>query len=825
MNPYRFTINKNWLTATKGKIIFGFLMAIVALLAAWGVSRFVFTEMILTVDKVSKPDEKLSLVNQIFNRVYLLDQKQRYQATNNQQNSFFAKETREIRLSLDTLKNLYRNDSLQLGRINYLKKLLADRDKQFILYLKVRDSLVNTKTFSNEVKKLNELFAKRAFQSDSAVYTTESKTSTTTLEGEKNKGIFNKIFGKKKAESYKIVSEELKIKRDTLDEFLEDSILKDMESSLSEIEQQQKLKSNKFIEKERNLASTSDKLTSQMLGILDEVRNEALAQINVNGQKARTVVNAGVKQITLILLAFFVLTIILIYLILSDIGKSNQYRLALEEAKLQADENALAKQRFLSNMSHEIRTPLQSIIGYAERLNQNENTSSKPAKAIYQSAMHLLQVINEVLDYSRITSGKFSLQMQNFKLKTVLEDVLTSLEPLALQKNLQLKSQLKIEENILLKGDAFRLKQILLNVLGNAIKFTKEGWVSLAANTKIEGNSVRLFIEVQDTGIGISEEKLKVIFEEFEHHLDETEINKKDSSTGLGLSIVKHLVDMQNGQIQVESSKGKGTRFFIGLSYPFTNVASDKSKEKEPIKNLDTGANVWLIDDDELILDVCAGILDQHQISYTTFNHPTKVLNYQTDDKPSHILMDMRMPEINGLQLIHLLKKTLPPPIKYYAVTAQALENEKQEILSNGFDGIIIKPFTGEELLKVFNKSEVQTESAQYDLSNLKKMTFGDTQQIKKIMIGFAEDCMNDINALRAEILNNNIDNTLLITHRLAGRTGQIGYKDLAFSLRNIEKQLEASNQLTQHLVSEVEINLQKLSSFIKFIKNSNYSI
>ena len=197
-NRYRFNIKGDLLRATKGKIIFGFLMAILALVAAWGVSKLVFDEIIETVDQVSKPDSKLLLVNRIFNSVSRLDQKQKYLAIEKDDDNAFISETRAIKLSLDTLKRLYATDSVQLQRIKSVEKLLGKRDQQFILYLTVRDSLLNTNSFSKEIEKLNSIFAERAFLSDSAIYTTESKTSTTTLKDDGKSGFFNKIFGKKK---------------------------------------------------------------------------------------------------------------------------------------------------------------------------------------------------------------------------------------------------------------------------------------------------------------------------------------------------------------------------------------------------------------------------------------------------------------------------------------------------------------------------------------------------------------------------------------------------------------------------------------------------
>lgn len=824
INHYRFKLKSDLLLATRGKIIFGFLMALLALVAAWGVSNFVFEEMITTVDKVSKPDEKLRLVNDIFNKVSRLDQNQRFLTSNKQnENTQFIKESRGLSLSLDTLKQLYHSDSLQLRRIVSIRKLLTERDKQFILYLRVRDSLLNTRNFSSEIEKLNEIFAERIFQSDSAIYTTENKTSTTTLNPENSKkGIFNKIFGKKKPESYKIVSEELKIRRDTLDEFAEDSILKNMEASLNLIKNKQQLKSKKFIEKESSLAVTSKKITQQMLTILEEVRNEALTQIQLNGQQARKVVNKGITQISFILIVFLLLTIVLTYFILTDIAKSNTYRLAIEKAKEEADYNSRAKQRFLANMSHEIRTPLQSIIGYSEIINSNLTPPKQAVEAIYQSSSHLLYLINEILDYSRITSGRFNLKSEEFELKPIIEEVLLIMQPLAQKKKIQLLTEIDFEDNIWLKGDAFRLKQILYNLLGNSIKFTNDGFVKLKLTINpTTALQTQLSFSVEDTGIGIKPESLHTIFDEFEHGLT---VDDEVNSSGLGLSIVKQLVELHHGQISIESELNKGSVFKVKLNYQ----SSDKRKalfvkEENKSNTFSKNKTVWVIDDDQLILDLCAMILAKYEIPNKIFNKPKELINYSINPDLHYVLMDIRMPEIDGLNLFSILKKRLPNYVKFYAITAQVLKEEQENILNIGFDGIINKPFKENDLLNILkNKLPIPIN---FDPTILKTMTFGDHLQLKKILTRFTHECQEDVILLNENIVKKDKETSLLIVHRLAGRIAQIGYKELGYAFRKIEKELNAIEKMTDDLIFEIERNLKKLNTFIDYVKENNYSI
>ncbi|MFC5283326.1 hybrid sensor histidine kinase/response regulator [Pedobacter alpinus] len=363
----------------------------------------------------------------------------------------------------------------------------------------------------------------------------------------------------------------------------------------------------------------------------------------------------------------------------------------MEKAKEDADYNSLAKQRFLSNMSHEIRTPLQSIIGYSEIIKNNHNPQSAAVNAIYQSSSHLLYLINEILDYSRIASGKFNLKSEEFELKPVIDEVLLIMQPLAQEKSIQLLAQTNFEDNLWLKGDAFKLKQILYNLLGNAIKFTNEGFVKLHASLKPTANTTLLSINIEDTGIGISADRLNTIFDEFVHRnsIDDNNFN----SSGLGLSIVKQLVELHNGQIDIESSPNNGSIFKLALNYSSykIKIVPLLKTEDSPVY-LSKNKTVWVIDDDHLILDLCDMILTQHQIPHKIFNKPKEVIECSIDENLHYIFMDIRMPEIDDLTLFPILKKRLPSVVKFYAITAQVLQTEQKEILKIGFDGIITKP-------------------------------------------------------------------------------------------------------------------------------------
>ncbi|MET4083744.1 signal transduction histidine kinase [Pedobacter sp. UYP30] len=805
--------------SVKGKVILGFICAFFALLLAGYVSKFAFGKMLSVVEEISQPNARLRIVNDLTHKIARLDQLQRKEAFDNDGNDNFLTESKRLRLSLDTLRSLYANDSAQLERIKSLKKLLRDRDKQFLAYLKVRENLVNTKSFSEDVSKISGLVSKQSRQADSAVLITQTTTSTTTVgpdDEKKSRGFLSKLFGKKKADAYKIINEEFKVKRDTVNPKAEDSLLNSMESALRSIAKTQRLKGQKFLQQESELAVASNTLTRQMLKILKEVEAQAVQQMDLNGRQAKQVVNASVAQITAILVVFFFLTIVLMYLILSDITKSNRYRKALELARDEAEYHGKAKQRFLSNMSHEIRTPLQAILGYSELISLQDIPRKKDINAIYQSSVHLLQIVNEILDYNRIISGEFTFNNHIFRMQDLLDEVVSVILPLAEQKSLKLSTHVDTPGVEFVKGDAFRLKQVLYNIIGNAVKFTFDGEIKLSVSAKKQNEHVHLNFIIEDTGIGFAETEIDTIFNEFEQVESPEKYVVNQTGTGLGLSIVKSLVENQGGRIHVKSKPGIGTIFSVFLKFESAEEEIPDSLELKNYK-ISTKQTVWVIDDDKLILDLCGLIFERNKIPYKCFNEITEILNEQPVDSLAFVLVDMRLPEMTGLELCKILKKKLPPHVRFYAITAQVLPDERDLVLKEGFEGLIMKPFRAVDLLSIFDNVDMDDLKPELDFSNIEKMTFGDQQMLKKILTTCRLDSLADAKQLTIFLEENNQADARLIVHRLAGRMAQIGSKTLATSFRLLEIDI-AEIGLTISIKNEVVNQLAKLDEVLALL-------
>ncbi len=820
-------INK-FTQSVKGKVIIAFVVASLSLFLAWETSKIAFDEILSTVESISKPTERLRLVNKLSLKVVRLEQLQRTQTLNQQiDRKQSAKELKELSLIVDTLNNLYRGDTIQLQRLASLNVLLKERDRLFTNYLKERQGFLNSESIARQLQSINDLVEENTRKTDSAIVESEKRTLTTTIyeleekkEAEPVRGFFNKLFGKRKTEpanpGYNIINEELNVKFDTVALARQDSILRDVGESMRSIEKTQKIKSERLLNREALLIYTSDLLINRMLSILRQVESEAVEQIDRRTYEAKDVVNKGIRGISIIILVFVLLTIILLTLILSDISKNNLYREQLEIAKDEAEYHGMAKQRFLSSMSHEIRTPLQSIIGYSEIIKSQDKPDEKYVDAIFRSSKHLMQIVNEVLDYNRIVSGKFTFTPVVFNMLALLEEVISVMKLQAERKGIKLYSDFDFDEVSLVEGDAFRLKQILYNLIGNAIKFTAKGHVALNVSCKKQADNLHFMFIVEDTGIGFSAEDAKYIFNEFERIENPEKQDLNREGAGLGLPITRLLVEGQGGRINFRSKLGEGSSFTIYLKYKgAANYLLQDADIKAKAKPFE--GKVWMVDDDPFIVDLCSFILSRNKIAHRCFYSPQELLDATWEEQVQYILTDIRMPGISGTELCQRLRTFVPTRVKIFALTAQVLPEEQQRILSSGFDGILIKPFREKELLEVLglNVTAQEEEVLQLDYASLEQMTFGDRAQLEKLLKQFKEECRTDIAELNQLASHKNLHKIALVVHRLAGRIGQFGGKKLAEKLRALEYRLNQSRVFTE----EHEAELKKIIEQIENLK------
>jgi signal transduction histidine kinase/CheY-like chemotaxis protein len=793
--------DRSFLSPLRNKVIAAFLLALVAIFLAASTTYFSFNNLLIQVDELSAPNEKLKTINHLFESITKLDQQQRAAAI---QNPFLPshkllRESREVMGTIDSLLQYTWNGSQQRQRIQSMKQLLTKREYYLIEYMKLR-SLIYSKQNQKKIDSVTAALMSAMPLSDSSVTTTQQKKVTTTYleEPVKKPNFFSRLFGGKKKETIvpkAEVKEEVIVTTDTLAFHRSDSAVQGLSRLMKLVQQTSQLQNKKLLQRELALANTSMALTNHVLSILQEVENEEILAVEQNNADAVALVKSSSHNIGIIITVFFLIAAILIFLILVDISKSNYYRLQLINAKTEAEHLAMVKQRFLSNMSHEIRSPLQSIIGYSEQLIEQKYDPSS-VRAIQSSSRHLLQIANEVLDYSRIDSNTFSIESIPFHLTEVLSEIAASTQVLVDQKGIDFEMQKESLPDCLLIGDPFRLKQILYNLLSNAVKFTAKGRVVLKVETRID-LLVTCTFSVIDTGIGLDNSEIDRVFGEFEQA--NARIHEEFGGSGLGLTIVRRLVTLLKGEISVVSELGRGSTFSVELKFEKTWAREARSAKSEIKEIRPKKIKVVLIDDDELILNLCGIILKKREIPFVAISQPQFWSEYDFEDAVIAFI-DIRMPQINGAELAQKIRKEYPI-IRLIAFTAHALPEEQKGLLANGFDQLLLKPFLESEFIEIVygqsDSSEVPPVMAPIlNLHGLRKLVDFDDALFLSIINDFCEESKDDLVNIHSAILTGDPAQVREFIHKLVSRTGQIGLGELSNKLHSIEKRLAQNASL-----------------------------
>jgi len=465
---------------------------------------------------------------------------------------------------------------------------------------------------------------------------------------------------------------------------------------------------NKLRSNERQILIINNNLIEEMIASLRLYKEVELMYINdskleLKGSLAN--VYFEFRQVSVMNFIFLLSLLILVFYNIWKIYRNEKEIIFYSD---KAEQYADSKSSFLASMSHEIRTPLNSVIGFSEQLSQQKLSplQKEQVDAIRNSSEMLLGLVNEILDFSKYETGKMNFESSPFMLHHAVEDALTSMNIHAIKKHIILENDIIIDEFLCCEGDKMRLKQVLMNLLGNAIKFTVRGKITLSARIENKtGDNILLKVTVKDTGLGIDKNDLPYIFEEFSQ-IANAQKATQHKGTGLGLAICKKIIELQGGRISVSSTVGRGSAFSFEL--PLKKAEIDEriviqALSDEVMAELVNDKYVLFAEDNQLNILLGTTILKKWKIRYDIAHDGQEAVMLYEKNRYDLVLTDIQMPELNGLEVTHIVRNyadVFKANTPILALTANVIKEDRDIYLKAGINDVVLKPFLEKDLVE-----------------------------------------------------------------------------------------------------------------------------
>lgn len=704
------------------------------------------------------------------------------------------------------MENLMLSDDRDVQWTDSLITLLREKDANTIYMLRVlsetSDSMVSTREIENII----------AARPDSAVTTRHVQRRViahrdTVVTKPKKKGFFRRL-----GEVFVPPKKDTAIQVKTSFEYTTDTVIDvynpvdSLQEKLRAVAQQQKA-ANVLVQRRKRTLQRMDKmLTARIDSLLKDYEQETLLHARQEAEYQQSVRRHSVKIISGIAAGAVLLSAFFLVIIGRDITRSNRYRRELEEARRRAEDLLATREKMMLAITHDFKAPLGSIMGYADLLSRLtvDERQRFYLDNMKTSSEHLLKLVVDLLDFHRLDLHKAEINRVTFHPARLLEEIRVSFEPLTSAKGLYLHCDIAPELDSTYISDPLRLRQIINNLLSNAVKFTDEGGITMTARYEDR----RLVVAIADTGKGMEPADRERIFQEF------TRLPGAQGKEGfgLGLSIVRMLVQLLEGTIDVDSVPGKGSTFTLRVPLFPVRVSENigektQEAEGEPPVAPEPSLRVLLIDDDRIQLTLTAAMLQHSGIASVSCMQPDELLDALRSGTFDVLLTDVQMPAINGFDLLRLLRASNLPQartIPVIAVTARS-DMKPEEFTAHGFAGCLHKPFTVAELFRELNMEgigqasvrqgediagnaeDVSSPQPSYNFSALTAFSGDDPEAAKSILESFVSETRCNARRLQEAVDAADMDGVAAVSHKMIPLFTLIGATELVEELKVLE--------------------------------------
>ncbi|MEW7289847.1 ATP-binding protein [Aquimarina sp. 2304DJ70-9] len=807
---------KNTKRSVTYKIIAGYLLAgVLAVTAFWVIYRQLNNYTQITEIK-NENNEKLFLVGETITGLYEAESLTRniIQTSDVSKFSIYKAKIDTILKTINKVSEIS-DDTLQTRKIDSIKYLIDSKNKNLEELVKIYEQRKQKglyETAINELKKVNKSFG--GYENyDQRFKNYDPRTK---------RALVDILEYTKKDNAKRLTNQTV------------DSLASSVKQVLAELEQKDKRYKREISIKEDNLLKNDQIITKQLRDLLASIDLNERNQYYKRLQASNQVLNKTSNIIVVIAAISLLIAIIFLYLITKDISKSQKYRNELETEKTYTESLLKTRESIINTVTHDLRSPLNTVIGYSDLLERTGLNSKQKHYLghLKKSSDYILHLVNDLLDLSKLEAGRMVIENLPFSPKKLIENTISSVIPINDKKNLdiQIITDEQLKKQYL--SDPFRIKQILTNLVNNAYKFTDEGSITIESEIIENGLSEKqLVISVSDTGIGITKEQQRHIFEEFSQGDDDTE--KRYGGFGLGLAITKRIIKLLDGKIELQSELNEGSKFTFYIPIQLSHLSAPE--EENEILEIQSFFNkkILIVDDDPSQLSLTSEVASLAGLSYDVCKNGLDAFSRLQTNTYDLVLTDIQMPKMDGFELLEAIKsKTNQTDLPVIALSGRT-DISFLEYQQAGFAGSLRKPYAPKELIDLIaeilrvdlidyeNVTINDNANEEYSLNDLMLFAHGDSDSLYAILDTFYESTIENLDELKKKVEKKEIPHIKRIAHKMLPMFKQIKAKEVIPILQKLEHP-DQYNLNKKSILKLTEDGIIKIETLISKLKVEN---